>query len=124
MLTLIVKSKGNGSCNNINNPYAKLCVPNVVKNLNVKVFNLMPRNNEARHIKWNETCKWKCRLDGSVYDNKQPWNDDKCRYESKELIDKGVCDMGFIWNSSNYEYERDKRDVVVDVVFNVMLVSI
>ena len=120
LLTLIVKSKGNGSCNNINNPYAKLCVPNVVKNLNVKVFNLMPRTNETRHIKWNETCKCKCRLDGSVCDNKQRWNDNKCRYESKELIDKGVCDMGFIWNPSNCEYERGKRDVVV----NLMLVSI
>ena len=29
------------SCNNINDPYAKLCVPDVVKNINVKVFNLM-----------------------------------------------------------------------------------
>ena len=25
-----------GSCNNINDPYAKLCVPDVVKNMNVK----------------------------------------------------------------------------------------
>ena len=31
----IKTSKCSGSCNNINNPYAKLCVPNVVKNLNV-----------------------------------------------------------------------------------------
>ena len=31
----IKRSKCNGSCNNINNPYAKLCVPYVVKNLNV-----------------------------------------------------------------------------------------
>ena len=34
-------SKCSGSCNNINYPYAKICVPDVVKNLNVKVFNLM-----------------------------------------------------------------------------------
>ena len=31
-------SKCSGTCNNINDPYAKLCVPNVVKNLNVKVL--------------------------------------------------------------------------------------
>ena len=31
----IKRSKCNGSCNSINNPYAKLCVPYVVKNLNV-----------------------------------------------------------------------------------------
>ena len=51
------------SCNNINDPYAKLSVPDVVKNLNVKVFNLMSRTNETRHIKWHETCKCKCRLE-------------------------------------------------------------
>ena len=43
-------SKCSGSCNNINDPYAKLCVPDVVKNLNAKVFNLMSRTNETRHI--------------------------------------------------------------------------
>ena len=42
----IKTSKCNDSCNNINNPYAKICVPDVVKNLNVKVFNLMSRTNE------------------------------------------------------------------------------
>ena len=41
-----------------------------------------------RDIKWHEACK--CRLDASVYNNKQRWNEDKCRRECKELIDKGV----------------------------------
>ena len=45
----IKTSKCSGSCNYINNPYAKLGVLNVVKNLNVKVFNLMSRTNETRH---------------------------------------------------------------------------
>ena len=34
-------NKCSGSCNNINDPYAKLCVPDVVKNINVKLFNLI-----------------------------------------------------------------------------------
>ena len=29
-----------GSCNNINDPCAKLCVPDVLKNINIKVFNV------------------------------------------------------------------------------------
>ena len=37
-----------------------------IKNTNVKVFNLMSRTNETRHIKWHKTCKCKCRLDASV----------------------------------------------------------
>ena len=35
----IKASKCIGSCNNIKDPYAKMCVPDVVKNLNVKVIN-------------------------------------------------------------------------------------
>ena len=46
----IETSKCSGSCNDINEPYAKMCVPDVVKNLNVKVFNQMSRTNETRHI--------------------------------------------------------------------------
>ena len=64
-------NKCGGSCNNINDPYAKLCVPDVVKNINVKVFNLISRSNEARRIKWHETCKWKCRLGASICNNVQ-----------------------------------------------------
>ena len=59
-------------------------------------------------IKWHETCKCKCRLDASVCNNKQCWNDDKCWCECEELIDKGVCDRGYIWNPSNCECECDK----------------
>ena len=43
-------NKCSGSCSNINNPYAKLCVPDIIKNINVKVFNLMSRINETRQI--------------------------------------------------------------------------
>ena len=50
----IKTSKCNVSCNSINDPYANICVPDVIKNLNVKVFNLMSRTNETRHIKWHE----------------------------------------------------------------------
>ena len=34
-----------------------LCVPHTIENINVKVFNLMSRTNEARHIEWHKTCK-------------------------------------------------------------------
>ena len=104
----IKTSKCSGTCNNINNPYAKLCVFDVVKNLDVKVFNLMSRTNETRHAEWHETCKCNCRLDGSVCNYRQPWNEDKCRCECKELIAKGVCNKGSIWNTSNCECEFDK----------------
>ena len=33
--------------NNINDPYSKLCVPDVTKNINITVFNLVSRTNET-----------------------------------------------------------------------------
>ena len=97
-----------GSCKNINDPYAKVCVLDIIKNLNVKVFSLMSRTNEARFIEWHETCKYEYRLDAIVCNNKQRWNNGKCRCECKELIDKGVCDKGYVWNPCNCECECDK----------------
>ena len=49
----IETSKYSGSCNNINHPYAKICVPDIIKNLDVKVFNLMSRTNGTRFIEWH-----------------------------------------------------------------------
>ena len=42
---------------------------------------------------------WQC-----LY-NKQRWNEDKCKCQCKEVIEKGMCDKGFIWNPSNCECE-------------------
>ena len=67
----IKTSKWSGSCNNINNPCAKLCVSDVLKTLNVKVFNLVSGTNETRRIEWHKTCKCKCRFYSSVCNNKQ-----------------------------------------------------
>ena len=64
-------SKCSGSCNNISNPYAKLCIPDVVKKINVKVFDLLSRINKTRQILWHETCKCVCRLSVAVCNSKQ-----------------------------------------------------
>ena len=69
----IKTSKCSDNCNNINYPYAKICVPDVIKNLNVKVFNLMSRTNKTRFIESHEAFKYKCRLDAIVCNNKQRW---------------------------------------------------
>ena len=68
----------------------------------------MLRTNETRHIEWHETCMYKCRLDASVFNDKQSWNGGKCTCECKKLIDKGACDKGSIWNPSNCECNCDK----------------
>ena len=88
-----VKINGcSGNCNNTNDPYARIYVPDTVKNLNVKVFNLMSLTNETRSIKWYESFKCICRLNEVICNNKQRLNKDKCRCKYREFIDKGVCD--------------------------------
>ena len=74
--------------------------------MNVKVSSLISRTNETSHEKWDEICKYKFRLDASVCNDKQCWNNDKCRCEWKEFIGKGICDKGFIWSSSNCEFNK------------------
>ena len=68
----------------------------------------MSRTNETKSIKWHETCKFICRLNEVICNNKQKRNEDKFRRECNELVDIGVCDKGFIWNPSNCDCECDK----------------
>ena len=101
-------NKCSGSCNKINDPYAKLSVPSSIRDINIKVLNLMSRSNQTRHIEWYKTCKCKRRLDSSVCNNNQRWNENKFRCECKELRNKGRCDKVSVWNSSNCDCECNK----------------
>ena len=41
---------------------AKFCVSDIVRDMNIKIFNLLARINETRKIVWHETYKCVCRL--------------------------------------------------------------
>ena len=101
-------NKCSGNCNDINDAYARVCIHDVIKVLNIRVFNLMTRTNETKHIEWYEKCKCECRLDEIICNNKQYGNEDKCRCECKKLIYKDWCDKGFIGNPCNCKCECDK----------------
>ena len=70
----IEASKCSDSCKNINYPQGKICVPDVAKDLDVKVFNLISRNNETSYIEWHETYKCEYKVGENVCNNKQHWN--------------------------------------------------
>ena len=102
-------NKCSGDCNTINDPMAKLCAPDVVKDLNVKEFNMMERINETRKVVWHETCKCVCRLTSAICNDKQDWNANKCVCECKEdLVSKLVCEKGYMWNPNTCACEWDK----------------
>ena len=72
-----------GSCNNITTPYSRVCIPDVAKNITLEIFDLISWKSKTKQIKWHESCKYECRLDPIICNNKQTWNKDKCRFECK-----------------------------------------
>ena len=42
------------------------------------------RLNETRNVLWHKSCKCVCKLNSSVCNNKQIWNDDTCRCDCNE----------------------------------------
>ena len=98
-------NKCSGSCNTLNNSIEKLCVPIVIKGLNMKVYNFLTMLNETRNVLWHESCKCVCKLNSSVCNNKQIWNSNTCRCDCNE--DFTGCAKGYTWNPSTCECQCD-----------------
>ena len=89
-------NKCSGSCNTLDNPMAKLCIPNVIKGVNLQVYNFLMRLNEDRNVLWHESCKCLCKLNSSICNNKQICNSDACRCDCNEdfagMINSSTCE--------------------------------
>ena len=104
----VLVNKCSGSCNTLDNPMTKLCVPNVIKRVNMQVYNFLMRLNETRNVLWHESCKCVCKLNSSVCNNKQIWNDDTSRCDCNEdFTDIISCDKGYTWNPSTCKCQCD-----------------
>ena len=100
-----------GSCNDLNNPYFKVCLSDVVKNVRVKRFDLISKKNILRNISFHQSCECGCLLDKKVCNNKQTWKKDKCRCECLEIKE---CDIGFSWNVVNCSREMKKYAALIE----------
>ena len=58
----VLVNKCSGSCDTINNPMAKLCVPDIAKRVNMQVYNFLMRLNETCGVLRHESCKCICKL--------------------------------------------------------------
>ena len=104
----VLVNKCSGSCDTIHNPRAKLCVPGIVKRLNMQVYNFLMNLNETCNVLWHERCKCLCKLNLSVCNNKQIWNGDTCRHDCNEdLADIINCNKRYTWNPSTCECQSD-----------------
>ena len=92
----VLVKKCSRSCNTLDNPMTKLCVPNVIKRVNMQVYNFLMMLNETRNVLWHESGKCVCKLNSSVCNNKQIWNDDTCRCDCNEdFTDIISCDKEY-----------------------------
>ena len=104
----VLVNKCSGSCNTFDNPMSKICIPKIIKNVNMKVYNFLMMFNETRNVLWHESCKCVCRLNSAVCNSKQIWNSDTCRCDCNEDF-AGIisCDKGYTWNPSTCECQCD-----------------
>ena len=104
----VLVNKCSGSCDTINNPMAKLCVPGIIKRINMQVYNFLMILNETRSVLWHESCKCVCKLNSSVCNNKQIWNSDTCKCDCNEGFASIInCTKGYMWNPSTCECQCD-----------------
>ena len=104
----VLVNKCSGSCDTLDDPIAKLCVPNVIKKVNMKVYNFLMRLNETRNVLWHESCKCVCRLDSSVCNSKQISNTDTCSCDCNEdFVGIMSCNKGYMWNPSTCACDCD-----------------
>ena len=100
-----------GSCNTKNNPYYKICLPDIVKNITIKSFDLISQKNVLKNISFHQSCKCGCLLDEKICNNKQKWNKEKCRCDCLKIIKCKIC---YSWNISNCRCELNKLAALIE----------
>ena len=102
--------KSVGNCNDVKNPYFKICLPDIVKNVSINVFDLLSEKNVLKNISFHKSCRCGCLLDKKVCNKKQRWNKEKCRYE---CLIKEKCGDNSVFNVANCNCELRKAAKLV-----------
>ena len=100
-----------GSCDDVENPYFEVCLPDVVKNISVKTLDLISSKNVLKNISFHQGGKCGCLLDEKVCYNKQKWNEEKCRCECLEIKNCGIV---FSWNVVDCSCEMKKLTALIE----------
>ena len=93
------------SYNTLNNLSNKVCVPNKIEDLNLRVFNMITAINESKTLTKYISCEFKCKFAVAKYNSNQRWNNDKCRCECKK---HHICEKDYVWNPATYNCENGK----------------
>ena len=102
---MINLDKCNGSCNVIDDLSTEIHFPTKTKSVNVKVFNIIIRINEAKTLAKHNFCDCKWNFDCTTCNLNQKWNNETCQCECKNYY---TCKKDYSWNLSLCICENDK----------------
>ena len=97
-----------GSCNNLDDPAGRICVPNKTKGVNLSVFNMITRINETKKLTKDISCECKCKFNDRKCNPNQEWNNNNCRCECKSPRKNRLCGKDCIWNPGICTCENNK----------------
>ena len=66
------------SCNTDEDPFGRVCVPNTIEDVNLKVLTTIKRINESKTLVKHISCQSGCEFDDIKCNSKQNRNDKKC----------------------------------------------
>ena len=103
----------------------KICVPKETKNINVKSFNMITNQNEAKRMTKHISCAFKCKCNRTTCILNQKLNNKTCSCECKSYP---KCKKGYTWIPStciwaNSKYLKsivDTSVIACDEIISVM----
>ena len=104
---LISLNECSGSCNNLS--------PKEIKDINFEAFNIITNKNKAKVMTQHILCHCKCKLNSTICNSNQKWNNETCQCEFKNYR---TCRNDYIWNpstciSENSKYSKSIADTSV-----------
>ena len=110
-----------GSCNVLS---SKISVPKQTREINVKAFNMITNENEAKAMVEHISCDFKCKFNSKISYLNQKWNYKTCQCEPKNYR---TCKKDYSWNpgTSIYEnsnYSKSITDTSVTECDEIMIV--
>ena len=100
-------------CNNdVKDSFRRICVPIVIEDINLKVFNIIKGINKLKILWKNISFECRCKFGDRKWISKQKRNNDMYQCECKTRI--SVCEEDYAWNPSTSPCEYDKKWEIVE----------
>ena len=83
---MINLNKCSGNCNAADDLSTKICVSGKTEDINVKVFKMVTRINEAKTLIKHISFNFKCRFNSTTCNSNQKWNNETCQCECQNYL--------------------------------------